>query len=191
MQLFAKWWWFMVIQKKYWLHIIVILVQCNLIINESIDIGYTFKLMQIRWSLMKTMAKVFSACYLYYIWIFIIYFIMCNILHGSFQYLIGIHINSLIYCSVRSTTLNTDWRVSYLVYRVLFLHSGTWEVARADRRDNSRNQASPHRALQSPVWWGKKVHQSSMTNSICLTMLKMTTNLCVKIYVQACIAIQK
>lgn len=31
-----------------------------------------FKLMQIRWSSMKTMAKVFSACYLYYIWIFII-----------------------------------------------------------------------------------------------------------------------
>lgn len=140
-----------------------------------------FKLVQMRWSLMKTMAKVFSACYLniYY------YFILCNILHGSFQYLIGIYINSLIYCSVRSTTLNTDCCVSFLVYRVLFLHSGTWEVAWADRRDNSRNQASPHRALQSPVWGGKKVHQSSMTNSICLTRQKMTTNLFVKIYVHA------
>lgn len=113
------------------------------------------------------------------------YFIMCNILHGSFQYLIGIHINSLIYCSVRSTTLNTDWCVSFLVYRVLFFHSGTWEVARADRRDNSRNQASPHRALQSPVWGGKKVHRRSLTNSICLTRQKMTTNLFVKIYVHA------
>lgn len=119
------------------------------------------------------------------------YFIMCNTLHGSFQYLIGIHINSFIYCSVRSTTLNTDWCVSFLVYRVLFFHSGTWEVARADRRDNSRNQASPNRALQSPVWGGKKVHQRSLTNSICLTRQKMTTNLCVKIYVQACLSIQK
>lgn len=115
------------------------------------------------------------------------YFIMCNILHGSFQYLIGIYINSLIYCSVRSTTLNTDWWVSFLVYRVLFLHSGTWEVARADRRDNSRNQAPPHRALQSPVWGGKKVHQRSLANSISLTRQKMTTNLFVKIpvYVHA------
>lgn len=151
-----------------------------------------FKLMQIRWSLMKTMAKVFIACYLYYIWIFII-------TSSCATYCTEVFNTSLAYTliawftavHVRSTTLNTDWHVSFLVYRVLFLHSGTWEVARADRRDNSRNQASPHRALQSPVWGGKKVHQSSMTNSICLTRQKMTTNLFVKTYVHACISILK